>query len=363
MKIMYIITRTVWGGAQAHVSELVKHQQELGNEVVLVSGEDGELNRRASEMGVQFIKMNNLVRNLSPLKDMLAVFELSRIVREEKPDIVHLHSSKAGMIGRAAKVLFSKNVHVVFTIHGYGYRELSGFKRRMYVAIERVLYHFADALIFVSQYDIDSAKKIGALPAHTNSKKVFQIHNGVELAQNKERFESGDGYVVSMIARFDIPKRQDLLLKVATSPEFEDVSFVFVGDGPELGVLQQNFKDATNILFAGFQTHVHKFLIEADVLVLLSDFEALSISVLEAMSEGLPIIASNVGGMPELVADHVNGILVENTETSVSDAINYYRDADSRAVAGRASRDFVTNKFSVELMNKRITDVYSALMN
>lgn len=322
MKILYCITSGNWGGAQEHLFQLVKNESQNGNSIFLIMGNKGELYKRIlGTHNVKIIILSELERSLNIFKDIRCIMSLRKLIKKIDPDIVHLHSSKAGAVGRIAS--FGLNCKVIFTVHGWAFTEgVTTWKRKFYVIIERLLYKLTDEVICVSNYDYQLGIKERVLKKEG---KGIVIHNGIDTGVdfNNSKIISSDQFVIVMVARFDIPKRQDILIR-AISLLGDNVHLILIGDGPRLELskkLSLKLGVSNKVDFLGFQRDVGKYLKDANVFALISDYEGLPISIIEAMKFGLPIIASNVGGVPELVK--LNGILVNNQVNEVCDSLNY----------------------------------------
>lgn len=362
MKIMYCITRSNWGGAQAHVFELIKDQVNKGNEVLLVVGEKGDLFNRVAELNkVQLLYFPYLRRSLSPVVDFQAIFKLRRLIKKLSPDILHLHSSKAGAIGRiAAKGLSCK---VIFTAHGWAFTEgVAPRKRLVYKYVERLLARWTDKIICVSEYDYNLALKESVLSI--NNHKGVVVYNGSKpsarsLIDNKK----GKKIRLVMTARFDVPKRQDLLIKAIARLANPNYQVSLIGDGSNLENIQKMAEElqvSKQIKFLGFQTNVDKFLNNANIFVLLSDYEGLPISIIEAMSHSLPIVASDVGGVPEEVKSGVNGYLVQNSIDSVVAGIK--KASQNMLELGNNSLNIFQESFSLDKSLENINRIYYSLL-
>lgn len=319
MKIVYVITQATWGGAQAHLYSLIKYQAAIGNNITLVCGGTGRLSEQIKKEfhSVEVISISSLVRRISPINDLKAVHALRGLLRNIRPDIVHLHSSKAGMVGRLAAAGLS--MKVIFTVHGWGFTPGVGTKRQILMKyIEKILQPLTTYYICVSKFDYDLGVKNRVITAKHPG---FVIHNGVsELSFPVKKRES---FVLSMAARFDMPKRQDVVIR-ALSYIPDDVPIVcnFLGDGPliqECKSLAQSLHVGSKVKFYGVVDNVQKYYSQSDAAILISDYEALPISLVEALAQSLPIVASNVGGINELIDR--NGFLVKNDPQEISEKL------------------------------------------
>lgn len=311
IKIVQVITRmdTV-GGAQIHVRDIAIHLQNEGYDVHLITG-----NRvNVHELGdIPIHTVRHLVRELNPFSDIKAFFEIRKLLKMIRPDLIATHSSKAGIIGRLAAT--SLRIPVIFTAHGWSFTDgVTNPKRNVYRWVEKIAGYFTSGIIAVSEYDRRLAMKHNII----REDKIICIQNGVhDVGIPQKVHEKGKEPRLIMIARFAHPKLQLQLLESLIKLKHLDWKMDFVGDGPEKGKAEQFVKenDITHkVHFAGWRKDVDDMLAKSDIFILLSEYEGLPLSVLEAMRAGLPIIASDVGGVKEAVTE-ANGILVHANDS------------------------------------------------
>ncbi|MDZ3952450.1 glycosyltransferase family 4 protein [Bacillus thuringiensis] len=316
MKILYVITRANWGGAQAHLFELIKEAMHRGITCEVVVGEKGEFMDRVHKLGGVVHYIPELVHPIRPIQDMRAIYQLYKLIKEKAPTFVHAHSTKAGTVARIAS--FFARVPVIFTVHGWAFAEgVPKFRKRVAFIIERIMGYFPAKFICVSQYD----KNIALENKVVRAEKVVTIPNGVMDLASDERKQGGinDKFTIIMVARFAMPKDQDTVLKALAMLEIDDrmqTEVIFIGDGDmweHSRRLAKKLEIEDRVTFLGKcnMQEVQKCLQQSDVFVLISNHEGLPLSVIEAMSCGLPIIATDVGGMRELVRDRENGYLIK----------------------------------------------------
>lgn len=365
MKVLYCITSSSWGGAQLNVLELCNDQINRGNEVVFVVGNSGPLLERVKKIkGVKALLLPSLKREISPLNDIKTIFKLHKLIKREAPDIVHLHSSKAGTLGRLATI--GTNAKNVFTVHGWAFTEGSGswMKRGLYTIVEKLVEPFTDLFICVSQYD----EKIGLnhkvlKPRHNN---YCVVHNGapIEDSSHNRQFINNEKIKFIMTARFSPQKDQATLLKAISKVDKSKYELILVGDGPtkqENEKLAEELGISDNVTFTGFKSDVNESLKDADVYILSTKYEGLPISIIEAMSQHLPIIATNVGGNSELIKD--NGFLI-NGENDLTDKINWFiNHPESVETMGKKSFELFVDEFSLEKCMQETNKQYLELIN
>lgn len=334
MKIVYVITQATWGGAQAHLYSLIKQQIKLGHAVTLISGIEGRLSNQIERNlpQVELVVISNLVRQISLIDDLKAIKSLRALLKEIKPDILHLHSSKAGMIGRLAALRLP--MKVVFTVHGWGFTPGVSKKQQLLIKlVERGLRPLTTYYICVSRFDYQLGVKNGII---TEKHPGVVIYNGVrELKRTAADDNREKSFVLTMAARFNSQKRQDLLIRaIAYVPKNLPLTCNFLGQGPLLAECQQlaqRLKVEAKVNFVGEVDNVQQYYHQSDGAILISDYEGLPISLVEALAQRLPIIASSVGGNEELI--HHNGFLVENDPRRIADEIiRLYQSQDKSSM-------------------------------
>lgn len=304
----------VIGGAGVHLLDLARGVQDAGHDVTIVVGGKGVFFEHANALGFKCISLKHMVREIHPIKDILGFLELREVIRVCAPEIIHLHSSKAGLIGRV--VARSLNIPSIFTVHGWAFTEgVSKGRRAFYKIIERAMTFLSDRIITVSNYDKNLALNHGI----GNSNLISTIHNGIHDTQpQKQAVRSATQAArMIMVARFEEPKNQHALLQALASLKSLSWELEFVGDGPSLSFVHSYAEELglkERVVFSGACNDVANRLAGADIFCLISDWEALPLTILEAMRAHLPVIASNVGGIPELVENNKTGILVDRND-------------------------------------------------
>ncbi|MDZ4385044.1 MAG: glycosyltransferase family 4 protein [Candidatus Moranbacteria bacterium] len=364
-KILYIITQSDWGGAQKYVFDLANGLK--GEfEVSVAFGGKGRLGDRLQAIGIRTHRLENLVREIHLWKDFLGFWEIYRLIRKERPDIVHTNSSKAEILGNIAARLAGVE-RVVFTAHGFVFNEDLGFwKKTFFIFWERLAGLFATRIICVSDFDRKSALKNKISPA----RKLCVIHNGIEIpAGNLARVErAGRKIIIGTIANFYYNKGLEFLVQAAAelNKKFPNLEFRVAGDGGE----RRNIEDAIkkqrlqNFKLLGFQEEQYDFLRQLDIFVLPSLKEGLPYALLEALSLGVPAVASKVGGIPEIISDGENGFLVEPKNSKMlAEKINLLLgDERLKAEFSRSGREKIQAEFSLGRMLARTQEAYIGIV-
>ena len=332
MKIIQIITLCELGGAQSVVINLANKLSEE-HEVIVAAGEgDGKMFTMLKP-NVKIERLPHLQRALSPKNDFLTIFDMRKLYQIYKPDIIHLHSSKAGMLGRVA----FPSSKVVYTVHGFDSIRIA---HRKFLPIEKWMQHACKAIVGVSKYDDIN------LHSENIRKNVSCIYNGIYQPEIKAKldFNLPPQYkkTILCIARMAAPKRSDLFMDVAEL--LPDYAFIWIGNQHEVTDHPQNVFFLGNIPNAGTYCSI------ADLFMLPSNYEGLPMVILEAMSFGKPVVASNVGGISEIVENDKNGYTVENEASLFAEKIksileneNVYQEF-SRNALQRFNQDLTVDK-------------------
>jgi len=364
LKIAYVITRSdIMGGASVHLLDLVAGAVCLGHEAVIYVGGDGVFVSRARQRGLTCISVDNLVRPISIIKDLRCFFELRSKIEQYQPDIVHLHSSKAGVIGRL--VGKSLRIPTVFTAHGWAFTEgVSERRRRLYLLLERLMSGYADRIITVSEYDRRLALKCRV----ATDAKLVTVHNGIPSRIAKEPVTViGKPVRLIMVARFDEQKDQSLLIQALSRVEGKNWHLELVGDGPCINKVRSlvcELELSEKVTFSGSRNDVEDRLANSDVFCLISNWEGLPLTILEAMRGGLPVIASDVGGVSEVVVDCQTGYVVNRGDImGVAAAIEaLLRSEEDRIRFGKNGRSRYEEKFTFQVMLNKTLAVYKEVL-
>lgn len=359
MKIVQIITRLdTAGGAQSHVLALTKQLALDGHEVTIFTSKGNLIHQALNEENISIIQLQYLKWAIHIGDDIRAFLEIRENLRRINPDIVALHSSKAGAVGRLAA--FSLNIPTVFTAHGWAFTEgVKPLKGWVYQQIEKVLAPKTTKIITVSNYDysLASEKKV------VKKNNMTTIHNGIHsISNNGQNFSQNRVPKIIMVARFEQPKRQDLLIEVLSTMTEKEWQLVFIGDGSQMEAakeLSQQHHIADRVTFLGSRDDIAEQLQQADIFVLLSDFEGLPISILEAMRAQLPIIASNVGGVPELIIDDETGYVVNHDLVAIKGCLSRLLENHSlRFRLGHLAHRYFEENFSFHSMYDKTVSLY-----
>jgi glycosyltransferase involved in cell wall biosynthesis len=310
-RVLLAITLAEVGGAQSYVAALLPALAER-YDVVLAAHGEGPLREAAARVGVRFVPLRHVRRPINPAQDLAGLVELTRLLRRERPQILHASSSKAGVLGRVAATLARVPIRL-FTVHGWAFSAYSGLPGLLYRVADRLMAPLTTVTICVSEQELAAGLEAGAC----RPERSVVIHNAVDVAAAPR--SRHDRRVPRLIAvgRLKAPKDFLTLLRALAALPEGSFEAIVVGDGPDRAQVEAELRRLgleDQVELAGERSDVRELLAASDVFVLSSRSEGLPVSVLEAMAAGLPVVASAVGGLAELVADGETGFLVERPE-------------------------------------------------
>jgi len=316
VKIVYIVTRAEpIGGAQVHVRDLACALLSLGHQPIVLTGGRGTYTEALDAAGVQTVTLASLQAPINPLGDLRALHQIRALLKTLRPDLVSTHSSKAGVLGRMAAR--SLGIPVIFTAHGWAFTPgIPSGQAAMYTWIERLVAPLASRVIAVSDFDRQLAVARSVVPRQ----KLVTIHNGMPDVGPELRADPSRSPVrLAMVARFEPQKDHTTLFHALAGLMPEPWSLDLIGDGPlqpKAEALSHRLGLADRIRFWGQRMDVDARLAEAQVALLITNWEGFPRSILEAMRAGLPVVASAVGGVAESVRDGETGFTVSRGDVA-----------------------------------------------
>ncbi len=362
MRICYVITRgDEIGGAQVHVRDLAELAQKDGHEVLVIVGEHGLFTQQLQELNIKFKVIDSLQRKISPLKDIRALYSLYLEFKKFDPNVITLHSSKAGILGRLA-AKFSKH-NTIFTAHGWSFADgIEGRKKKFYIMVEKIFAKCTYKIITVSEQDKNLAIKYNV----ACDDQQIVIHNGIKpLTKCFEVMRESEKISLIMVARFSEQKDHETLLRALSNVKDMNWDLNLVGKGK----LEYKYKKLVvelgidkKVNFLGQRNDIAQLLAKSHVFILISHWEGYPLSILEAMRAGLPVIASNVGGNSEAVKNNVNGYLIEKEDIQgLTKSIRTLLESkDLREMFGNNNINEFREKHTVERMYQKTLSVYEA---
>jgi len=378
VRVLHVITRMIVGGAQENtmLSCALIDGSRFTSELLTgpETGLEGELHTESRARGVVLHVESSLVRAIHPVKDIVALWRLMRFMRRGRWDIVHTHSSKAGILGRVAARMAGVP-SVVHTVHGWGFMPgQPPAVHALYVFLERLCARLCDTLIVVAAAD----REDGLAHGIGTPRQYRLVRSGIEVAAYRDVATSsaearsrlglpGDAFVVGSVGRLSRQKAPlDLLEGFARlARELADAHLVIVGDGPLRTAVEARIAAlglTGRIHLAGLRRDVPHLLRAFDVFALASHWEGLPRVFPQAMAAGLPVVATRVDGAADAVEDGVSGILVDVGDSAALGRalVRLASDPELRRRMGAAGRARV-EEFSAERMVRQLEDIYAAL--
>jgi glycosyltransferase involved in cell wall biosynthesis len=363
MKIVYIMTQSKIGGVGVHLRDLSSRMRQEGHEVVVLLGEGNELDSLLKIERIEFYKIPHLRRSISLIDDIQACFEIRNFLKQIKPDLVSTHCSKAGVLGRL--VCLNLGLPVIFTAHGFAFTEgIPSLRRRIFRWVEKLMAPVAGKILTVSEHDRQLALEANICV----SRKIRTVHNGMpDIPQRFLADPSIEPPKIIMVARFDKQKDQLLLLKALARLREMPWGLEFVGDGP-LRKLSETFVSEMGlwdrVKFAGTCTNIPERLSDSQIFALVSNWEGLPRTIIEAMRAGLPVIASDVGGSSELVENGKTGFVIPRGDLDelTKRLCLILSNPKVRMAMGGKGRSVYESHFTFERMFQENLGIYKAVV-
>jgi len=366
MNILYIITQANGGGAQNYVLTLARHF----NGDIAAGNESSTLFQEAVHKGQVCHSLSHLKRAINPWNDFLAILEIRQLIQNLKPDIVHFNSSKAGVLGSFASI--GLKCKVIYTAHGFVFNEpLSWPIKSFYLALEKIASSYRDHIIAVSGADREVGLKFGLISPN----KISVVYNGIMpisfLSQQEARLKlnlTADKVIVGTVANFYKTKGLDILVEAVNllPANIKDkCHFVILGDGPEKNNIKsmlENLKLTALFTLPGGIENADTYVKAFDVFVLPSRKEGFPYSILEAIQAELPIIASDVGGIPEAL--ETAGILIppEDPKALARQIEDLVSNPNQRQELSKKAL-IRAGEFTEEKMLKETEEIYKKVIN
>ncbi len=378
-KILHIITRLDAGGSATNTIETVTRLDKTRYEVFLISGRsydpDGRIARELKDRGIDCVFIDDLRRDINLWHDIKAFVRLYRIIAMGGYDLVHTHSSKAGILGRWAAWLAGVK-RIVHTPHGhifYGYfnRPLTLF----FILLERATALITDRIICLTDIGVEDHLRFKV----AGKQKFVTIYSGIDInlfrqscPQDIDKLKEGlgidrDDFVFGTVTRLEPVKGNRFLISAFARilSKFQDLKLLIIGDGSQRSALEkqcQEFGISEHVVFAGIREDIPSLLYIMDVFILPSLNEGMGRAVIEAMACGRPVIASATGGLPELLRDGIDGVLVPPADVQrLAEAMKeFVSNPDKVKIMGESARQRAGDRFSIERMIEDVEKLYDS---
>jgi glycosyltransferase involved in cell wall biosynthesis len=384
IRVLRVIARLNMGGPALHVAYLTAGLAERGYETTLVAGTlargEDSMAFVADELGLDVVRLDQLHREISPVRDTVAVLRLARLIRQVRPHILHTHTAKAGAVGRLAALAAgeARPPIVVHTFHGHVLRGYFDPARTVgFRLLERWLARISTALVAVSPEVRDDLVSLGVAPPE----KFAIVRLGIELEQRVAAARDGRGesrrvlgigpdrFAVGWIGRMTGVKRTDdvLLAFKRLRESGVDACLCMVGDGPDRPAVERRAHELgvmRHTLFLGYQEEVAPFYAAFDAMVLPSINEGTPVSAIEALAAGRPVVATRVGGVPDVVRDGEDGFLVPagDVDALAERLAQLAREPELRERMGAAGRARVLPRYAVDRLVDDVDRLYRSLL-
>lgn len=374
-KILYIITQSEIGGAQRYVCDLAVYLHNQNYNIIVCSGQDGPLLHSLEKKVIHTHIFKNLVREISPIKDIKGMWEIYKYIKKEKPHIVHLNSSKAGVLGSfAAKLAGIK--HIIYTAHGFVFLEPQPYwKKIFYILAEKISSYCKDIIICVSDYDKNQAIKYFIAPSY----KLVTIHNGINMDEmrilkkdeaieeisKKLKIEVNNKKIIGTIANLYSTKGLEYFIQSAKKirEKFPDSIFLVIGEGEKRSFLKKEIEKNNlekHFFLLGLMPQAHRYLLAFDVYVCSSLKEGLPYSIIEVMAAGIPIVSTNVGGIAEIIQSHWKLVEPKNSGSLSLEISNILLNKNNSETAIKA-QEFIKTHFSLNVMVEKTKKNYGII--
>lgn len=378
IKILYAITKGNMGGAQKYVYDIATSLSKDDYDVSVLIGSDGTLNRQLINKRIKTIILGDLNRDINIFFDIKNTFKLFKIFRQEKPDIIHLNSSKMGLLGSLAG-RFAKIPKIIFTGHGWAFNEERNYLQKKF------LYFLHLLTISLAHKTISVSKKTKSQITKNDyiNDKITVIKNGLSPINFIDRNTAREEIIKKLPSNIDFHNRLWLgtvselhknkglkyIIEAIHNNKYLDLNetnspiLIIIGEGEERERLQKQINDYNlnrNIFLIGRIDQAPKYLKAFDIFTLTSITEALPYVILEAGQAGLPIIASAVGGIPEIIDDMKNGILIRAGEPNeINKALNFIlKNTEKMEEFGKQIKTKIEKDFSQKQMIDEIIKLY-----
>lgn len=372
-KVALVITKSNWGGAQSYVHTLARGLAGAGADVVVLAGgtgtadaQSGVLFERLAEEGARTVFLSGFMRDISLVHEIRAFWQLVRVLRRERPDVLHLNSSKAGGIGALAGRVAGIR-RIVFTAHGWAHREPRSMAARALIWLASFLtIALSSRVIVVSEQDAKDA------PALFMGWKLSLVHNGLRRFELADRDAvrthlglAANAVSIVMNAELHTNKGQDIAIRALAhlGDRAHRASLILVGDGEDrasLEALARACGVSERVRFLGFVPNAKHYLSGADIYLMPSRKEGFPFSLLEAGLAALPVIATRTGGIPEIIRDGLTGALIppENPVALAETLGALIDDSRLRTRLGTALKELTERSFSEEVMVEKTVQAY-----
>lgn len=323
IKILHI-SQPTYGGVAEYIKLFMKFNDNVNYDFTLACPNENKLLQYAKEHGKKTYQVN-IDKDINLIRDIKAFYDICKIIKKDKPDIIHLHSTKAGILGKIAGAIY--NVPTIYNAHGWSFTmNISNTKRKVYSIIEKATSRFCTHIVNISEYE----QQIALDYRIKDKKSMSVIYNGIDINMYKRDIEkakmirkslniNNDSIVIGMVARLAEQKNPILFLDIAKRmlKENEKIKFVLIGDGELRNDVEKYIEENSmndSIIITGWVDNINEYINIFDIGLLTSRWEGFGLAIVEYMANEIPVVASNVGGIVNIITNNVNGYLVDDGE-------------------------------------------------
>lgn len=371
LKILYVITKGVWGGAQKYVYSLATKIPKDHFDIKVVCGEGGILKEKLEKAGINVVEINNLKRDVSFFSEFKNFYTLYKIIKIENPDIIHLNSAKASGLGAFTGRILGVN-KIVFTAHGWTFNEDRNiFSKSIIWLLSWMTVTLSHKTIVIATREMHQALSM----PFVSREKIKLIRNGIEKIDFLERdlakkellpelYQNLENNTLWIGTISELTKNKGLEYTITALSKIEKpFVFIIIGEGEERKNLEKiisNHRLEEKVFLIGFKDLASRNLKAFDIFTLTSIKEGLPYSILEAGLTSLPVVSSKVGGIPDIIDNDKNGLLIEAGNISeIKNALEtLIEDRTKRIEFGIKLKEKVEKEFAIEQMTEKTLKLY-----
>lgn len=384
--VIHLITRLALGGAQQQVINITSNLTKNNKKTAIITGlsdskslsaKDNKLLELGLEKKIKIEVIKELSDKISLFKDIVSIFKIIRLLIKYKPNILHIHSSKTGVLGRLSKVFF-RNTKIIYHVHGWSFSRSNGIKAKLIFHLEKFLYKLTDKYIFVCLQDMIDFVEMGGNKNIENKSEV--IYPGTEFL-NKSKINDykiqlrqklgldQDDFLIGTVGRVDFQKNPEKFLEIAKTYVSinKKAKFLWIGKGSLRKEIIDSIKEMglnKHIIFTGFVEDVEPYFSIFDIFVLTSKYEGLPITIVKALSLEIPVVSFKINGVNDLDKKYksVFGAIPFKSKSFVSKLKECELYIKKNIHQLKKESISIRNNFSNQEMLNKINDLYSKLL-
>lgn len=373
-RIMYITQSN--GGVAKYLEMLFKYMDRSNYEQILVYLTEYDYEKYKFDNIVDNIEFVDMCREINPIKDVKSIMKINKLIKKYNPDIIYVHSSKGGALGRIANIITRKPI--IYNAHGWAFNmEVSKLKKLVYRIIEKELAKITDYIITIS----DQERKSALVNKICKEEKLKVIFNGIDI-EKYDRWKMNscdfrekygipkDAIVFGMVGRISKQKAPDIFIKSAAKikEQIQNSFFIIVGDGEDrksIDKMVENLGLNESVLITGWVDNTFEYISTFDIAMLLSRWEGFGLAIAEYMVSNKPIIATNVDAIPNLIENNVSGLLIskDSIDECVESAIKLITNEElNKRITLNADKK-VRNMFNIRRVSCDHKKLFNYILN